>query len=100
KHLQVIVVRLLESEHTIARIVARVNNTESAQTRADIRVRLDYVERDRPKVRAARRWVVSIHAINEPVYRKLAAQQQHTKKQTNQQRPRHPGSHGNTLQRV
>ncbi len=43
KHLQVIVVCLFESKQTVARIIPRVDHTIGAESRADVRMRFDYV---------------------------------------------------------
>src|ERR1044072_5544524 len=98
RHLQIVVVRLLQTVKPVARIVFRVNHAEGAEARAYVRMRLDDVERHGPEVRAARCWVIGIHTVDETIDRELATEQNHAEEQAEQQRTRHGEPRAHTLQ--
>src|SRR6185295_13280333 len=81
--------RLLEPVQTIARIVARIDYAKRTEARAEIRVRLDDIQRHRPEVRATRGRIVCVHTVDKTIDRKLTTEQHHTEKQRDQQRARH-----------
>ena len=85
KHLQIIVVCLLESKEAVACIKTCVDNTEGAQPGADNRMRLNNLECYRLKMRATSGRIVSVDGIDKTINRELTAQRHDSEKQGDEQ---------------